>query len=108
MIKISIVPEKGEKIYSLLVQKELSLRKKNKGTLHRTGPKKKNEDKWVHNTMPGWIKFQRCYGGMIVAIVQSKNRDQEWQLLSSFIGFLDRHFRDEINNINLNYVSSEK
>ena len=39
----------------------------------------------------------------MVALVQAKNADEEWRLLTSFIGFLDRHFRDSIANINLSY-----
>lgn len=103
MIKVAVIPQHKANIYSLLVQKELSLRKANQGTLHRSGGKKKNEDKWVHNTYHGWIRFQHCLGGTMVALVQAKNADEEWQLLTSFIGFLDRHFRDSIANINLSY-----
>jgi hypothetical protein len=40
---------------------------------------------------------------MAVALVQSKTPDQEWQLLTSFIGFLDRHFRSFISSITINY-----
>lgn len=103
MIKVTIIPKEGENIYSLLVKKELALRNKNQGTLHRSGGKKKGEDKWIHSTYPGWVRFQSCLGGVTVALVQSKNSETEWQLLSSFIGFLDRHFRDRISNISLTY-----
>jgi hypothetical protein len=103
MIIVTITPKEGENIYSLLIQKELALRQQNKGTLHRAGGKKKDEDKWVHNTYKGWIRFQKTLGGVTVALVQSKDPESEWQLLSSFIGFLDRHFRDSISNISLTY-----
>jgi hypothetical protein len=42
-------------------------------------------------------------GGVTVAVIQSKNADSEWQLLTSFIGFLDRHFRDKLVSITLTY-----
>ena len=103
MIKVTIIPKEGGNIYSLLVKKELALRNKNQGTLHRAGSKKKGEDKWTHTTYPGWVRFQSSLGGVTVALVQSKNAEAEWQLLSSFIGFLDRHFRDNISNISLTY-----
>jgi len=40
---------------------------------------------------------------MTVAVIQSKNQDGEWQLLTSFIGFLDRHFREQLLSITLSY-----
>jgi len=43
----------------------------------------------------------------VVAQIQSKNSDGEWQLLSSFIGFLDRHFRAEVSTINISYESEQ-
>lgn len=103
MIKITITPRAGENIYGLLVKKELSLRSKNQGTLHRAGGKKSGEDKWKHSSYPGWVRFQKCLGGVSVALVQARNPDEEWQLLQSFIGFLHRHFRDSISSITLTY-----
>jgi hypothetical protein len=90
-----------------MVQRELALRKQNKGTLHRYGPKKKDADKWGHNSYQGWIRFQKCLGGVVVALVQAKDHELGWQLLTSFIGFLDRNFRDDMSNISLSYESEE-
>lgn len=39
----------------------------------------------------------------MVAEVKARNAKDEWQLLSSFIGFLDRHFREELASITLTY-----
>ena len=89
MIRITVTPKEATNIYSLLVKKEVELRRRNIGTLHRTGAKKRGEDRWKHESYFGWIRFQECLGGMAVALVQSKSPDQEWQLLTSFIGFLD-------------------
>lgn len=108
MIKVTITPRTNENIYSLLIQKELSLRKQNKGTLHRYGPKVKDKDKWGHSSYNGWITFQRCLGGIVIALIQAKNSEDEWQLLTSFIGFLHRHFSDSISNIILTYGSEEE
>lgn len=107
MIKVTVTPKERQNIYSLMVSKEIQLRRQNQGTLHRSGSKQKNKDKWVHSSYAGWIRFQKCLGGVVVAIVQSKNSSSEWQLLSSFIGFLDRHFRDKISNITLSYELTE-
>jgi hypothetical protein len=107
MIKVTITPKEHDNLYGLMVSKEIELRRKKKGTLHRYKRKKKDGAKWVHSTYQGWINLQKCLGGIVVATVQSKNPDVEWQLLTSLIGFLDRHFRDSISNINLNYERTE-
>lgn len=101
MIKITIIPNESEKLYSLMVSKELDLRKRNIGTLHRTGKKKKDEDKWFHTKKDGWVRFQNSLGNVVVATIQSKNPDKEWDLLTAFVGFLYRHFNKQIRTISL-------
>ncbi|HWA27560.1 MAG TPA: hypothetical protein VG734_18030 [Lacunisphaera sp.] len=103
MIRLTITPRSEENVYSLLTKKEIELRRKNQGTLHPSGPKQKKRAKWAHKSYNGWIRFQQCLGGVVVAEVKSRNPTEEWQLLSSFIGFLDRHFRDELASITLTY-----
>jgi hypothetical protein len=108
MIKLTVTPQHDHNIYSLLIKKELALRQSNQGTLHASGPKKKLEAKWTHATYKGWIRFQQSLAGVLVAVVQSKDASAEWQLLTSFIGFLDRHFRDEISSITLQYSAQPR
>ncbi|GJQ27841.1 MAG: hypothetical protein HBSAPP02_28730 [Phycisphaerae bacterium] len=103
MIKVTVIPRKENNLYGGLVKKELELRRRNQGTLHRALGKKAGEERWRHERYKGWINLQKCLGGVVVAVVRSKAADQEWQLLSSFVGFLDRHFRDHISSINLTY-----
>lgn len=54
----------------------------------RYGPKRKDKEKWVHATYKGWIQFQRCLGGVVVAQVKSRDPETTWQLLTSFIGYV--------------------
>jgi hypothetical protein len=103
MIRLTVMPRSGDNLFSLLVAKEIELRRKGRGTLHRSGLKKRGLEKWTHNTYPGWIKLQHCVGGTLAAIVQSKATDSEWQLLRSLIGFMDRHFRSEIASVTISY-----
>jgi hypothetical protein len=103
MIRVTVTPKDDANIYGLMVKKEVQLRQKNQGTLHRKGGKKRGEEKWVHNSYAGWIRFEKSLGGVAVALVQSKTPDAEWQLLSSLIGFLDRHFRGDIGAVNISY-----
>jgi hypothetical protein len=105
MIRLTVTPGSGENLYAMLVTEEIGLRRKGTGTLHRSGAKGKDRDKWVHSSYKGWVRFQRGLGGILVALVQSKSPEDEWMLLSSFVGFLDRHFRASISSINLVYGS---
>lgn len=96
MITVTVTPRNGESVYQLLSKKEPSLK-----TFFRRGKKKPGEVKWVHSTYNGWIRLQRCLGGIAVATVQSKKQETEWQILSAFIGVLGRHFKNEVSSINL-------
>ena len=107
MIRLTVIPREGEDIYGLLTKKEVDLRRKKQGTLHRAGAKTRGKDKWAHRSFPGWINLQRCIGGTLAATVQSRAAEAEWQLLTSFIGFLDRHFRDEIASVTISYDRSK-
>ena len=103
MITVTIVPRDQENVYGLMIRKEVELRKANQGTFHRSAAKKAGQEKWDHAKFPGWVKLERCIGNVVVAIVQTKVPAQEWQLLSSFVGFLDRQFRDSIASITITY-----
>lgn len=103
MVKITIVPNGNENIYGMMVEKEYELRLQNQGTLHRVGRKTKNREKWAHKSFKGWVRFERCPGGIVVAILRAKDPKDEWQLLTSFVGFLDRHLREYLSSVGLSY-----
>lgn len=101
MARVSIIPKNEENLYGLLIKKELELRRKKQGTLHRYAAKESGRTKWQHRSYPGWITFEKCLGGIIGAQIQARNPNDQWQLLSAFLGFLDRHFRKHIANISI-------
>jgi hypothetical protein len=105
MITLTVTPKGKQSIYHLMINKELELRKQKQGTLHRYGTKGSGRDQWFHTTYKGWIRFQSCYGGVVVALVRARNDDDTWQLLTSLIGFLHRHFKEHISGINLTFDS---
>jgi hypothetical protein len=105
MIRVTLTPRQRADTFALLTNKELQLRRKKQGTLHKSGRKRLGQVKWVHRSYPGWIRLQRSLGGVTVALVQSKREGGENQLLASFVGFVDRHFHDSISGINISYDS---
>jgi hypothetical protein len=102
---IQIIPRQNSRLYALMIQKEIELAKRNKGTFHRSGPKQKDVAKWSHATYDGWVWLERGLGEVVLAELgtRSSNGD-EWQLLHAFLGFLDRHFADKIAAINIQYI----
>lgn len=101
--QIQIVPRSGVQLFGQIVKKEIELRKK-QGTFHRSGSKKKDHAKWSHTRYDGWITFERSIGEVVVADIQSRAQaGGEWQLFHAFLGWLDRHFGNDISAINIQY-----
>ena len=103
MIRLTAIPRKASDLYLLLMQKERALRSKGQGTLHRSGAKRAGVVRWKHRTYAGSIRLQRCVGGTVAAVIQTRNPNDQWQPLTSVIGFLDRHFREQIASITITY-----
>jgi hypothetical protein len=59
--------------------------------------------KWKHVNYAGAIKFAAAPGGILVVELRTKQLDQEWQLLQSFVGYLDRHLGEHIESISIAY-----
>lgn len=107
MTTVTVTPAGDEDLYGLLVDKERELRRAGRGTLHRHGPRRRGQEKWVHASFKGWIKLQRGLGGVVVALVQGRAAGDEWQLVTSLIGFLQRHFSDAIGAVTLTFGGGE-
>ena len=101
---IQIVPREGLALYAALVKKEAEIRKKGLGTFYRAAARKRNSSKWRHRTYRGWMKLERGLSEVVLAEIHAPAPDQEWQMLSAFLGFIDRHFGDRILTIT---ISSE-
>jgi len=95
---IQVVPRRNNKarLRTLLTQKERDLRGSSTFYRQRAG-------RWLHKRYKGWIKWSEVSGGILVAEVQSRVEDTEWQLLRAFIGYLDRHFSDQIESVTIVY-----
>lgn len=105
MIRLSAIPRKGANLYRLLVRKEFDLRMR--GTFYRVR-RKSGIETWKHKSYPGRITFQRCVGGSVIAVLRSRATATEWQMLSAFIGFLDRYFREDIASVTICYDDSRR
>ena len=96
---LQVVPKSGvhSKLKTLLKSTERHLRGPHT-TFHRM-----REGRWKHVKYPGWIHWDQAAGGFLVAEIQSKVTDHEWQMLQAFVGYLDRHLGDQIESISVYY-----
>lgn len=104
MITVVITPLEQVNLHGMLVKKELDLRRRNTGTLHAKGSKKRNDEKWTHVKYDGWIRFSGSLAGTVVAVIRSKKPEAEGDLLATFLSFLHRHFSGTIASINVIYA----
>jgi hypothetical protein len=96
---LQVVPKLGSnsKLKTILKNTERNLRGPHT-TFHRT-----REGRWKHVKYPGWIQWDEAAGGLLVAEIQCKVKDHEWQTMDAFIGYLDRHLGEQIESISVYY-----
>lgn len=96
---VTVVPLANDRptLKTLLIETERRLRGKGTTLL------RDRKGRWVHTKYPGWINWELAKGGILVAEVRSRKGDSEWQLLQSFVGYLDRHLGQYIDTISIRY-----
>ena len=97
---VSVVPidPRTPSLGTLLDETERRLR--NRGTTLI----RQKKGRLVHAKYPGWITWQVTKPGILVAEVRSKKgAASEWQLLQSFVGYLDRHLGEYIDSVSILY-----
>ncbi|HVM81573.1 MAG TPA: hypothetical protein VMU06_21305 [Stellaceae bacterium] len=100
---LQIVPREDVRLYGELVRKEAAIRGAGRGTFYRAGAKRRDAAKWRHKAHKGWVNLQRGLSEVVTAEVHAVSDAQDWQMLSAFLGFVDRHFGDEILAITIHY-----
>ena len=96
---LQVVPKANAKqhLKALLKAKERALRGSS------TTFVRQKEGRWRHKKYAGWIKWDEAHGGVLVAEVRTLDGTSEWQLLQAFVGYLDRHFAEQIESIAITY-----
>lgn len=96
---VQIIPLTNERPTLKVLLKNTERQLRGRGTTF----KRQREGRLVHTRYPGWINWDSAKGGIIVAEVQSKKPDAEWQLLQAFIGYVDRHIGQYVQSITIIY-----
>jgi hypothetical protein len=100
---VEITPRQRTRLYAALVKKEADIRGKGRGTFFRVGRKAQAKAEWKHKKFQGSIRLARRDAEVVTARVRSSKLEEERQLLSSFLGFVDRHCGDGVSTIMIEY-----
>ena len=100
---VEITPRQRIKLYAALVNKEAEIRGRGRGTFFRVGRKAQSKAEWKHKKFRGSIRLARGDAEIVTARVRSSKLEEERQLLSSFLGFIDRHCGDGVSTIMIEY-----
>jgi len=103
MKTVEIVPRARARLYGTLVAKEAAIRKGGRGTYVRVGRKSQRAARWKHKKFKGTLQLSRGASEAVTAKVRAATPEDERKLLSSFLGFVDRHAGDQVTTITIHY-----
>jgi hypothetical protein len=100
---LQIVPRDGTRLYGAMIRKQAEIRRGGRGTFSRAGARKRNAARWTHVRYKGSIKLEPGLADAVKVEIKSPERGDETRLLSSFLGWLDRHFGEQVSSVNIQY-----
>ncbi|HYM04641.1 MAG TPA: hypothetical protein VET85_16940 [Stellaceae bacterium] len=101
---LQILPARNDALYRALVKKEADLRRNGRGTFRRVGTKTAKGTKWRHLRYKGRVNLQRGPTGVVTAKVRTPPGTDDWQLMSALLGFVGRHFGDDVATITIHFA----
>src|SRR5215208_3336848 len=99
MKMVQIVPLGRTRLYEAMIKKQGEISKLRPGAFSRVGGKLANKARWKHVRFKGRISLKREKSETVTAKVNSG----DWQLLSAFVGWVDRHFAEDVQAVNILY-----
>jgi hypothetical protein len=103
MKTLQIVPRGGSSLYGAMIRKQAEIRRGGRGTFSRAGARKSNAARWTHVRYKGSIDLKPGEAAAVSAKIKSPDSGDEARLLSSFLGWIDRHFGKQISSVNIQY-----
>jgi hypothetical protein len=100
---VEITPREKSPIYSALIKREAAIRKNGRGTFSRKGPVRAGAATWSHKKFKGSVSLKREGAELVRAKIRSATLEDEVGLLKAFLGFVDRHFGDQVDTIMIHY-----
>jgi hypothetical protein len=100
---LQIIPRRGTSLYGAMIKKQAEIHKNGRGTFSRAGARKRNAARWTHVRYKGSVSLEVAAADAVEVAIKSPERGDEARLLSSFLGWLDRHFGKHISSVNIQY-----
>jgi hypothetical protein len=100
---LDIVPRRGSGLYGEMVRKQAEIRKNGRGTFVRGRAKTRTAARWTHLRYKGSLDLRPAAADAVSVRIKSSDHGDEARLLSSFLGWLDRHFGKHISSVNIQY-----
>jgi hypothetical protein len=100
---VEIVPRPRAHLYDTLVDREAAIQRKGRGTYTRVGRKVRGSTRWKHKMYRGSVQLSHDKSEVVIAKVRATTAEDERRLLSSFLGFVDRHSGDHVDTITIQY-----
>jgi hypothetical protein len=103
MKRLQIVPRDRASLYGAVIKKQAEIRKHGRGTFMRASAGKRAA-RWTHVRYKGSLKLHPGAENAVEVEIKSPERGDEARLLSSFLGWMDRHFGDRLSSVNIQYA----
>ena len=103
MKRLQIVPRDGTRLYGAMINKEAEIRRSGRGTFSRVGKRRRNKTRWKHAKYTGRVELESALADVVSVDINSPDKGDESRLLSAFLGWLDRHFGDQVSSVNIQY-----
>jgi hypothetical protein len=100
---LQIVPRDGTRLFAAMVKKQADIRRSGRGTFSRVGARKRNAARWSHVRYKGAVNMKAGLSEAVDVEIKSPEPGDEARLLSSFLGWLDRHFGSVVSSVNIQY-----
>lgn len=100
---IQIVPRERLRLYGAFVKKQAEIHSKGRGTFSRVGRKTRDAAKWTHVKFRGSVDLRRAPSEVVTVRLRSSAAGNESKLLAAFLGWVDRHFGDQLSAVNIEY-----
>jgi hypothetical protein len=100
---VEITPRGSARLFGTLTDKQAAIHKNGKGTYDRVGRKSASAARWRHKMYGGSVDLKRGDAEIITAKIRAAQPEAERRLLSSFLGFVDRHSKDQVATITIHY-----
>ena len=100
---LQVISRDGTHLYGAMIRKQAEIRRHGRGTFLRARVRKRSTARWTHVRYKGSISFASGPSEAVEVAIQSPDRGDEARLLSSFLGWLDRHFGKQLSSIKIEY-----